>query len=134
MQTTIWTLLAVALALVIVGALAVFATAIRKSSASSDPAGQEKHPQGYWMSIGISIGIGFGVALGTAFEDLALGIATGTAIGAGFGAALEHRNKDKVRPLTEQEKERRIRGTALGLIVLLIFVGAFGLLLVMKTG
>ena len=66
---------------------------------------ESRHPKGYWMSVGISTGVGIGVALGVALENIGAGIALGVAIGAGIGASLEQKNKDNIRPLTEQEKK-----------------------------
>lgn len=82
-----------------------------------------KHPQGYWVSAGISIGAGFGVALGLVFDNLALGIAIGAAFGVAIGAALEQQKKDKIRPLTEQEKKRQRLGILIGLAMLLLLIG-----------
>lgn len=74
-----------------------------------------KHPRGYWMSIGLSIGVAIGVALGPLFENIGIGIAVGIAIGSGIGSALEQKNKDNIRPLTEQEKTRQKRSVTVGL-------------------
>ena len=71
-------------ALIVVGALIVAAKAMRKSNVDSIQSGQELHPRGHWISIGISIGTGLGVTLGLLFDNLALGIA----IGAGVGVVL----------------------------------------------
>ena len=79
------------------------------------PANEGKHPRGYWMSVGISIGIAIGVALGPIFDNLGTGIGIGVAIGVGIGASLEQRNRDNLRPLTEQEKIRQKQGIAIGL-------------------
>jgi hypothetical protein len=76
---------------------------------------ESKHPKGYWMGIGISIGIAIGVALGPVFDNFGTGIGIGVAIGVGIGASLEQRNKDNLRPLTEEEQKRQKRGVAIGL-------------------
>jgi hypothetical protein len=76
---------------------------------------ERKYPKGYWMVVGISIGVAIGVAMGPLFENIGIGIAIGIAIGSGIGASLEQRNKDNIRPLTEQEKVRQKRSITIGL-------------------
>jgi hypothetical protein len=76
---------------------------------------EKKYPKGYWMSVGISIGMAIGVAMGPIFDNFGVGIGIGVAIGSGIGASLERRNKDNLRPLTEQEQARQKRGIAIGL-------------------
>ncbi|HEY5731614.1 MAG TPA: hypothetical protein VIS72_16315 [Anaerolineales bacterium] len=117
--------------LIVVGALIVFVIWMRRSSAEAS-LDDDLHPQGYWIGIGISIGAGFGVALGLVFDNLALGIAMGAGMGVAIGSALEQRNKDRIRPLTEQEKKMQKWGVALGLLMLLIFVGLFAFLLFIR--
>ena len=65
-----------------------------------------RHPRGYWMGIGISLGVAIGAALGLALENTGAGIGVGIALGAGIGGSLEQRNKDNLRPLTEEEKQK----------------------------
>ena len=76
---------------------------------------EKKHPKGYWMAVGISVGVAIGVAMGPLFDSIGVGIAIGVAIGSGIGASLERRNKDKIRPLTEQEQKRQKLGVVIGL-------------------
>ncbi len=78
------------------------------------------HPKGYWMGVGISIGIAIGAAMGPIFDNFGVGIGIGVAIGSGIGALLEQRNKDNIRPLTEQEQARQKRSIAIGLAVAVI--------------
>jgi hypothetical protein len=85
-------------------------------------ANEKKYPKGYWMGVGISIGVALGVALGPLFDNIGIGIAIGIAIGSGIGASLEQRNKDNIRPLTEQENKRRRWAVILGLLILLASV------------
>ena len=75
---------------------------------------EKKYHKGFWMSIGISIGIAIGVAMGPIFDNFGVGIGIGVAIGSGIGAALERRNKDNIRPLTEQEQKRQKLGMVIG--------------------
>ncbi len=81
-----------------------------------------KHPKGYWMGVGISIGVAIGVALGPLFDNLGIGIAVGIAIGSGIGASLEQKNKDNIRPLTEQEQQRQKLGVVIGFALVGILV------------
>jgi hypothetical protein len=74
---------------------------------------ESRQPKGYWMSVGISIAIG--VALGPIFDNLGAGIGIGVALGTAIGASLEQRNKDNLRPLTEQERAKQKRSIAIGL-------------------
>lgn len=84
---------------------------------------ERKYPKGYWMGVGISIGVAIGVALGPIFDNIGIGIAIGVAIGSGIGASLEQKNKDNIRPLTEQEKKRQKWGVVIGLaLVGLLFL------------
>jgi len=119
MQPLFWISILV-LTLIVVGALLVFVVATRKSSADSGFTAQEKHPQGYWIGVGISIGAGFGVALGTTMGNIGIGIPIGVGTGIAIGSALEQRNKDKIRPLTEDEKKLQRWGTGLGLVILAV--------------
>ena len=120
--------------LIVVVALVVATIAMRKSQDETIQENQELHPRGYWISLGISIGAGFGVALGLVFDNLALGIAIGAAIGASIGGALEQRNKDKLRPFSEQEQTIQKWGVALGLLMLLLLAGIFVFILVVRSG
>src|SRR5512144_2673160 len=87
-----------------------------------------RHPRRDWMGIGISIGVAIGAALGMALENTGAGIGVGIALGAGIGGSLEQRNKDNLRPLTEEEKQRQKRSITVGLaavgilVVLLVIV------------
>jgi hypothetical protein len=123
----------IAFALIVVGALIVAAIAMRKSSVDTIQSDQELHPRGYWISLGISIGTGFGVALGLVFDNLALGMAIGAAIGVSIGGALEQKNKDNFRPLSEQELKMQKWGVALGLLMLLLFAGIFVFLVFLRA-
>ena len=76
---------------------------------------ERKYSKGYWMAVGISIGVAIGVALGPLFDNIGIGIAIGVAIGSGIGASLEQKNKDNIRPLTEQEQKRQKLGVVIGL-------------------
>ena len=120
-------------ALIVVSALALAAITMRKSQDQTIQGDQELHPRGYWVSLGISIGAGFGVALGLVVDNLALGIAIGAAIGASIGGALEQKNKDRFRPIMDQEQKIQKWGVALGLLMLLLFAGIFVLLVFLRA-
>jgi hypothetical protein len=126
MQSYIW-LSIIVIVLISLGTFFAIVIRMRQSRAASGITAQEGHPPGYWVSIGISVGAGFGVALGLALDSLAVGIAIGIAIGTGLGAAWEQKNKDKIRPLTDAEKQKQTRwwiiGLLLALVGLLVFVG-----------
>jgi hypothetical protein len=128
----------VVLALIVIIAVAAAAgVAIwtnRKLHADPDFAAlQEKHPEGYWMSIGMVIGValGFllGLPIGLAMDNIAIGTALGpamgVAIGVAIGAALEQRHKGEIRPLTSYEKRAR-QWTTWGGIALLVLLAAAG--------
>ena len=83
---------------------------------------EKKYPKGYWMAVGISIGIAIGVAMGPIFDNFGVGIGIGVAIGSGLGASLEQKNKDHIRPLTEQEQKRQKLGVVIGLALFGILV------------
>ncbi len=83
---------------------------------------EKKYPKGYWMAVGISIGVAIGVAMGLLFDNIGVGIAVGIAIGSGIGASLERKNKDNIRPLTEQEQKRQKLGVVIGLALVGILV------------
>lgn len=93
-----------------------------------------KHPKGYWMGVGISIGTAIGAALGPIFDNFGTGIGIGIAIGAGLGTALEQRNKDNLRPLTEDEKRTQKRGIIAGMVILFILAVLFILNHFMEAG
>src|SRR5512139_2064985 len=83
---------------------------------------EKKYPKGYWMGIGISIGIAIGVAMGPIFDNFGVGIGIGVAIGSSIGASLEQRNKNNIRPLTEQEQKQQKLGAVVGLAMVGILV------------
>ena len=85
---------------------------------------ERMHPKGYWIGIGISIGVAIGAAMGPIFDNFGVGIA----IGSGIGASLEQKNKDNLRPLTEQKRQKWgvVIGLALvGTLVLALIIAYF---------
>jgi hypothetical protein len=81
-----------------------------------------KYPKGHfinkWMAIGIPLGLPIGLAMG----NISLGLPIGLAIGYAIGASMEEKNKDKIRPLTSQEEERKNTLTKFTLAILIIGV------------
>jgi hypothetical protein len=96
------------------------------------PRKESRHPQGYWMSVGISTGVGIGAALGVAMDNIGAGIAIGVAIGAGIGASLEERNRENIRPQTGKEKIAQRRLVLLGFFIITILILAFTLVSYLK--
>ncbi len=88
-----------------------------------------RYPRGYWISVGCAMGVTLGAAIGIILNNVGAGIAIGVAIGSGAGAVVERRNRDRMRPLTDQEKKRQQRGILLGLATLLILAAAIALLM-----
>ena len=118
----IYILISVVIAVLAIGVAIALIIATRRSHANRNVTTGGEYPKGYWMSVGISTGVGIGTALGIALENIGIGIALGTAIGVGIGASLEQKNKDKIRPLTEQEKIMQKRGLVIGLIIPFILI------------
>ena len=94
---------------------------------------ERQYPKGYWMSIGISIVVAIGVAMGPLFDNIGVGIAVGIAIGSGIGASLEQKNKDNIRPLTEQEQKRQKLGVVIGMTLTTLLLVALILVYLMQT-
>lgn len=66
-----------------------------------------KYPKGHFLSRGIAIGIPLGIPIGLAMGNMPLGLPIGLAIGYAIGTGMEEKNKDKLRPLTPEEEERK---------------------------
>ncbi len=128
MQT--WILFAISVAvIVVVGIGMVMFVLLRNARTAQGPTMQGKYPQGHWMSIGMCIGIALGCIpsfVGLLFDPMASFVGIGPAIGCGLGvaigSALEHKHKDELRPLTEEEQRVRFRMTVIGLAALALLV------------
>ena len=115
--------------LILVGVLTALAGIISAKASTNSKDGS--YPKGHWMGVGIGIGIsigaGVGIALGAALENIALGIAigpgAGVAVGAAIGSAMEQKNKDKSRPLSEREITSRKK-----MMILASFILALGII------
>ena len=84
-----------------------------------------KYPEGHFVGLGIVLGAGLGIAIGVSIGNIALGLAIGLAIGVSIGISLEKKYKKRIRPLTEKEKKVRKLTILIGIIILLIGIGAF---------
>ena len=92
-----------------------------------------KHPQRYWMGIGIAIGLAIGVAIGVSLENIGVGIAIGVAIGAGIGASLEQQNKTNTHPPTGEEQKLQKGGLVVGILVMLLTIASIIALLFLQA-
>jgi hypothetical protein len=72
----------------------------------------EGHFIGLWTGLGVAIFSGLGVPLSIALDNFAfigMGPAIGIAVGVAIGQGLEtkYKNEGRIRPLNEEEKNRR---------------------------
>jgi len=128
------------LALIVVIAVATAGVAIwTNCKLRADPdfeALRTRHPEGYWMGIGVALGVALGLPLGLAINGamgdagsgMAIGPAMGVAIGVAIGTALEQRHKGETRPLTSYERRARRWMTwgGIAVLVLLAVIAAAG--------
>jgi hypothetical protein len=63
------------------------------------------YPEDHFLSQGIGIGMAVGAGAGVAMGNIAVGVAMGVAIGVAIGKSLVKKNADKIRPMTQEEKE-----------------------------
>jgi hypothetical protein len=68
-----------------------------------------------------------------ALENTGAGIGVGIALGATIGGSLEQRNKDNLRPLTEEEKQRQKRSITVGLVAVAILAALLVIVYSMQT-
>ena len=113
MEIPIIAALVVFLGIVAIGALLLLN---RKESQPEDG----KYPKGHFLNKGIAIGIPLGIPLGLAMGNISLGLPIGLAIGVAIGMGLEEKNKDRIRPLTPEEEERKKKLTKYSLAILFI--------------
>ena len=90
-----------------------------------------KYPEGHFYSQGIALGMALGLPLGLSLGNMALGPGFGLAIGVAIGKAMEDKNKDKIRPLTQEEKEMRKRTVIFSIVTLVAGICVFIWLLLM---
>lgn len=68
-----------------------------------------KHPEGYYVSLGIALGLPLGLPIGLALGNIALGIPFGLPLGLVIGMMYEEKHKKELRPHTKKEKEMRAK-------------------------
>lgn len=78
-------------------------------------------PKGYYMNQGVGVGLAIGAGIGTALGNLSIGVGVGVAIGLVIGSRLETQHKDKLRPVTEEEKA--IRNQAIIFVLGILLAG-----------
>lgn len=66
-----------------------------------------KYPEGYFLGQGMGMGLVIGLPIGIAMGNVALGPGLGLPIGLAIGQQLEKKNKDRLRPPTDEEKKMR---------------------------
>ena len=113
--------LIVAAALLLAFMVTLFA-ATRRPLYTEDELKSGKHPQGYFLSVGMVAGIALGVLAGLAFESMPIGMAIGIGIGLLFGQFLEKRFNDDAGPFTEEEQRERTNRKRVGLIAMSVLV------------
>ena len=115
--------------LILLGIVAIAALFLLKRKELEKAPADGKYPKGHFLNKGIAIGIPLGLPIGLAMGNISLGLPLGLAIGYAIGASMEEKNKDKIRPLTPEEEERRKNLTkyTLGLLLLgaLVLVAVF---------
>jgi hypothetical protein len=91
----------------------------------------KKYPEGHfkklWMGIGIAIFSMFGIPLSIAtgsYGFIGIGPAIGVSFGLAIGQSIENKYKKegKIRPLTEEEQNRKKIGVLAGIFILTIGV------------
>lgn len=124
----------IAAALVLFGIVAIAALFLLKRKELGKAPADGKYPKGHFINQGIAIGIPLGLPIGLAMGNISLGLPIGLAIGYAIGLSMEEKNKDKIRPLTPEEEERKKNLTKftialllLGVIVLAAVFLAYGL-------
>ena len=87
-----------------------------------------KYPKGYFLGQGMGLGMALGIPLGVGIGNIAIGPALGLPIGVAIGQRLEKKYKDKIRPMTDEEKVMRrkmvlwgVATAVLGFLALLAF-------------
>ena len=120
MTTMPWLQISILTLIIIIGLVAIPAFRIRREEYRRTG----KHPKGHYMGWGIVGGFMIGFLLVIATDNIALGPALGLPIGVAIGAALEQKNAEALRPLTEKEEksQRTTMLAAMGILILGIVV------------
>jgi hypothetical protein len=127
----VWLVLAV---VVLLAGLVLAWVALRRRRFADQ---EEVHPEGYYMGLGLALGMGVGSLLGgwigvlegDPSRGLTLGPSAGLALGALFGVALERKYKDRLRPLTVEERRAQRIAFKVGVGVLAVVIAVCAALL-----
>ncbi len=93
----------------------------------------EQYPEGHfigmWIGIGIALGACIGVPFGIAIGNPAffgIGLPIGLAIGVAIGSSIEaqYKKEGKIRPLTDEEQNRKMKAVMAGIALVIIGVVA----------
>jgi len=122
---------------VLTGIVMIALVLARKNASETN---EEKHPQGYWLGMGMSFGMLTGGVLGLIASILTenktlfipIGPGAGLALGVAIGSVLEKKHQDELRPVNET-KTKRQRLTLLVGLGLLVIVGVVAMLLVIAS-
>ena len=129
----IYILISIVIAVLAIGVAIALIIATRRSHANRNVTTGGEYPKGYWMSVGISIGIAIGAAMGPIFDNFGVGIGIGIALGTAIGASLEQKNKDKIRPLTVQERKTQKWGITIGLALPIVLAVSLAIVYFLKA-
>ncbi len=105
--------------LVLLGIIAIAVLFLLKRKNFKEPE-DGMYPKGHFLNKGIAIGIPLGIPIGLAMGNISLGLPIGLGMGLAIGAAMEEKNKDKIRPLTEEEEKRKKTLTKFTLVLVLL--------------
>lgn len=111
-----WIMIAIAALIVAIGIVAVVTG--KPTRAENKRTG--KYPEGHYTGLGMAFGIGLGIPIGAAVGNISLGPALGLPLGLVLGMAWEKQNKDKLRPLTEEEKKMKKFAVLIGVGLLVL--------------
>ena len=111
--------------LILLGIVAIAALFLLKRKELGKAPADGKYPKGHFINKGMAIGIPLGLPIGLAMGNMPLGLPIGLAIGYAIGLNMEEKNKDKIRPLTPEEEDRKKTLTKFTLTLLFLGVLVF---------
>ena len=106
--------------IILLGIVAIAALFLLKRKELEKTPADGKYPKGHFLNQGIAMGIPLGLPIGLAMGNISLGLPIGLGNGYAIGASMEEKNKDKIRPLTPEEEERKKSLTKYTLALLLL--------------
>ncbi len=108
-------------ALIAIMLVTLFVFAIRQSKKQKEILKNNPgYPEGYWLNRGMGIGIAIGMGLGVALQNIPIGAGVGIALGVAMGKRKELKHKDKMRPLTDEEKKLRKQSIMFSMLTLVV--------------